>query len=275
MSLKRVSILGCGWLGLPLAIRLVSSGYQVKGSTTLDSKADELASIGIEPYVITIKKNEVMAGKKQVQQFFNSDCLFLNIPFRRNLPDPREYYYQVEAAVDQVKRSGIKTVLFASSTSVYPQNCGLIKENDYFLPDNTRSIALTEIEKFLLSSLGFNVIILRFSGLYGPGRLIGKFLSVKIGPMDGARPVNLVHLDDCVEIVSRLIEEGSSNEIYNICSDKHPSREELYSKAAQALKIKPPFFTKQNPIDYKIVSNVKIKERLNYSFRFPDPLLSF
>lgn len=29
-----VSILGCGWLGLPLAEQLLAEGYSVKGSTT-------------------------------------------------------------------------------------------------------------------------------------------------------------------------------------------------------------------------------------------------
>ena len=39
---QRISILGCGWLGLPLAVELISKGYKVNGSTTSMTKVREL-----------------------------------------------------------------------------------------------------------------------------------------------------------------------------------------------------------------------------------------
>ena len=39
---QRISILGCGWLGLPLAKELLDRSFEVKGSTTSSNKLDQL-----------------------------------------------------------------------------------------------------------------------------------------------------------------------------------------------------------------------------------------
>jgi len=44
---KQIAVLGCGWLGFPLAISLIEKGYLVKGSTTSESKLSDLKSKGI------------------------------------------------------------------------------------------------------------------------------------------------------------------------------------------------------------------------------------
>ena len=38
---KIIGILGCGWLGLPLAQQLVEDGHIVRGSTTQNSKLEK------------------------------------------------------------------------------------------------------------------------------------------------------------------------------------------------------------------------------------------
>ena len=38
--MTKVAILGCGWLGLPLAIKLLKSGYHVNGSTTSEKRGN-------------------------------------------------------------------------------------------------------------------------------------------------------------------------------------------------------------------------------------------
>ena len=42
MQKETITILGCGWLGLPLAQTLVKEGYSVKGSTTTEDKLEVL-----------------------------------------------------------------------------------------------------------------------------------------------------------------------------------------------------------------------------------------
>ena len=43
-----VGIMGCGWLGLPLAQSLIEKGFNVKGTTTSFEKLSVLTNIGIE-----------------------------------------------------------------------------------------------------------------------------------------------------------------------------------------------------------------------------------
>ena len=41
--MTKISILGCGWLGLPLAKAIVENGFSVKGSTT---SSEKIATLG-------------------------------------------------------------------------------------------------------------------------------------------------------------------------------------------------------------------------------------
>ena len=57
--MKNISILGCGWLGEPLAISLLEAGYSVKGSTTTESKLATLEASQIEAYLIDIARRRI------------------------------------------------------------------------------------------------------------------------------------------------------------------------------------------------------------------------
>jgi len=50
--MTQISILGYGWLGLPLAKVLLENGFSVKGSTTSVEKISVLENSGIQPYLI-------------------------------------------------------------------------------------------------------------------------------------------------------------------------------------------------------------------------------
>ena len=112
------------------------------------------------------------------------------------------------------------------------------------------------------------------AGLYGPDRHPARFLSGKKNLKNGDAPVNLIHRDDCIAIISQIIEGTISGEIFNCCSDGHPSRKEFYTKASIVAKLPPPHFLEENTFSFKIVSNKKLKQKLNYSFIHPDPMTS-
>ena len=52
--MTKISILGCGWLGLPLAKALIGNGFSVNGSTTSIDKIGLLENAGITPFLIEI-----------------------------------------------------------------------------------------------------------------------------------------------------------------------------------------------------------------------------
>ena len=140
------------------------------------------------------------------------------------------------------------------------------------VPDNPRSKVLWEIERALLDSQRFQATVVRFAGLYGGNRKIGRMLAGKKGLKDAKSPVNLIHLEDCVEIVTQIIQKNIRGEIINACSDGHPTRQELYTKAALHYGFEPPQFVDQSQNRSKVVGNAKLKEKLNYTFKHPNPL---
>lgn len=270
MISKSVSILGCGWLGLPVAKTLVSLGCQVKGSTTTIEKLPELKNSGIESFLISVQAhNHIPIDSK----FFESSVLLIDIPFRRSLENPFDYFEQIKNIVEDIKTTPIQKVIFTSSTSIYPDSIVDSHEDVNFEPVNDRSSALLSVEKMLLNLEGLNCVILRLSGLYGGNRKIGQFMAGKCNVPNGNQPVNLVHLDDCIKIMTQIIFDDDISGIFNVCSDAHPKREELYIKAAKCQKVSPPAFSKDERQEYKIVNNYKIKKELNYTFIHPDPML--
>lgn len=270
MGFPRVSILGCGWLGLPLAETLVKRGYQVKGSTTTWDKIPVLTEAGILSFYLRVDETGLQGA--ELKDFLNSEILVITLPFRRNLTDPKDYQKQIGAIVAECEQIGkIEWIIFTSSTSVYPDDLRLATEETEFAADNLRSQVLQEIEKSLLAYKIFSTTIVRLAGLYGGERKIGQFLAGKIDLPNGEQPVNLIHCDDAVAVIVEIIEQQAHNQIFNAVSDQHPTRQELYSLAAQKMKLLPPQFSKSSQLG-KIVSNEKIKKVLGYTFIHPDPL---
>lgn len=269
MSDQTISILGCGWLGLPLAKHLVELRFSVKGSTTAVKKVSLLKKSQITPYCI--EATPKLCGNK-IDDFFQSKVLILTIPFRRKLKDPDTYKQQIDSVINYCEKSPVEFVIFTSSTSIYPASIKSACENVAITPDNPRSETLMNVEKALLSNQNFQTTILRLSGLYGGTRRIGQLLAGRKDLPDGDSPVNLVHLDDGVDVITQIIQKDIRGEIINVTSDGHPSRREIYTKAALHYKFEPPQFSDQPARRLKIVSNLKLKDQLKYTFTHPDPM---
>ena len=93
MNKKKVSILGLGWLGLPLAHELMLLGFDVNGSTTNELKRVKIQEEGLQSYFVKLTEGGVQ-GKIQ-DLFLDTDILILNIPpgLRRNPNSNYCYYY--------------------------------------------------------------------------------------------------------------------------------------------------------------------------------------
>ena len=268
---KSISILGCGWYGLPLGKKLVREGFRVNGSTTSNSKIEILKSAGISPFLLQIPATEETPFP---MDFLDSEILVLNVPPERREDIEDYYFHQMNSLLGYIKKSKIKEIIFISSTSVYADNDINTDENKTVNPDKSSGKALLKVENLFLDYKGANVLILRFAGLFGADRNPGRFLAEKRNLKDGNAPVNLVHLDDCVEITWRFMQKKCYGETFNVCADLHPLRKDFYRKAALKLNLTPPEFLHSDElIKYKIVNNAKMKKALDgYQFIFSDPM---
>lgn len=267
-----ISVLGCGWLGLPLAERLLKEGYKIKGSATEQPKLQELNKKGIDPFLINLSPS---LNEDADPDFFQSDVLVLNIPPGRSRDDVEAHHLQqIEEIIQQLRRSTVKFLVFVSSTSVFPPNGGLMAEENAIYGKATRSSgnALIKAEKLLQKQSDFSTTVLRFGGLYGYDRHPAKFLSGKRNVKKGNAPINLIHRDDCVEIICRILKRKMTDEVFNAVSDGHPPRSHYYTAAARYYGVEVPDFAPDPETDYKIVSNKKLKAMLNYRFKYPNPM---
>lgn len=266
----KISILGCGWLGLPLATHLINEEYAVKGATTRTEKLEVLQEKGIDPFLI---KLDPTINSDYSPSFFESDILVINVPPGRRRSDVKDHHLsQIYSLLSAIQNTAITQVLFVSSTSVYPDLNRAVREEDAGDAERESGEALLQVEKILQENNQFTTTIVRFAGLFGGDRNPGRFLAGKTLDHNGEAPVNLIHLDDCVSILSEIIKQARWGKIYNACADAHPFKKEFYTAAAQKLGIAPPVFAGNETGSYKIISNKKLKKELGYRFKYPDPL---
>lgn len=256
-------------MGLPLAKACLASNIHVKGSTTSKEKLPILINAGIDAYLLQCGPQ---IQSERLADFFNVSTLFVNLPFKRSFDNPAIYKEQISSIIDCVKSSSVDWIIFASSTSVYPPLSGIVDESRCLSFADDRAGVLLDIEQMIMNIPGKDANILRFAGLIGPGRNPGRFLSGKEKVSGASSPVNLVHLDDCVAIIMRLLDVDCRNEIFNVCADKHPAREAFYAHASALSGLPPPKFAPDNgPPPDKIIDNSKVKKYLKYNFKYPNP----
>lgn len=260
--MKTISILGCGWFGLPLAKKLVENKFIVKGSTTSTEKLVILREAGVVPHLIDFSVgNEIYDT-----QFFNCDILFVAIPPKRKSGESHFYSKKIESICTLAAEQGIKQLILVSSTGVYPNIGKEFNETDMPQPDTLWNKALLEAEKIAKKQKSFTTTILRFGGLFGPGRNPGRFFADKRAIPNGLAPVNMIHLTDCIGISMAILQNQAFGQIYNACSAEHPTRSEFYTSAAKKTGLKPPGFIPEL-LEWKIVNSKNIPHYLNYKFK--------
>lgn len=266
--METISILGCGWLGLPLAENLLKDGYKIKGSTTSEIKLSLLQSKNIEAYKILFNPELNADG---AEKFFDCDVLIINIPPLRREDIVEYHFLQVESIVKQIQNTDCKRVIFISSTSVYGNKNNEVDELSKTLPETLTGEALVIVENYLLSQKNFDATVIRFAGLIGGERNPAKFALRRDVIEFADTPLNLIHLDDCIGIIKSVLEKDIRNEIINGVAEYHPTRREFYSLSAEKLSLPLPKF-QDGKEPYKIVKSIKIKSLLNYQFKFLNPL---
>lgn len=268
MKTKTISILGCGWLGLPLAKHFLFKGYNVKGSTTSVSKKELLEGAGIQPYIFSLSPD---TNSTVYTSFLEeSEILIINFPPKRVSNIIAIYQEQIKCILPHIKPS--QKVIFISSTSVYQNTNNWITEDIKPQPEKNSGIAILAVENILKSALKDNLTIIRFSGLIGYDRLPGRFLANKKEVSNGKAPINVIHQDDCIALIYKVISQKCWGEIINGSTDLHPLRETFYTLAAQKIGLAPPLFKETPNLKFKKISNTKSKTLLEFTYTYPDPL---
>ena len=262
---KQISILGCGWLGLPLAESLLKKGFSVNGSTTSLEKISLLQKIGIKAFQIEILETEIIGEIKLFLE--NSELLIIDIPPKLRKNNTENFVSKIQTLIAIIEKTNVKNVLFVSSTSVYADDNLTVTEESKPQPNTESGKQLLKAENLLRCTKNFKTTILRFGGLIGENRHPIHFLAGKKNLENPEAPINLIHQTDCIGIIETIINLDFFGEIYNAVAPFHPTRKSYYMQKAAELKLELPEFDEDKPSNGKTVLSTKIEMNLNYKFQ--------
>ena len=250
MNEQTISILGCGWLGKPLAEYFIKNRRKINGTTTNPTKIASLNDLKINSFVIDINKRN-----NDFKSFLKANLLVISIP-SKNIED-------FKYLISEIEKSTIKKIIFISSTSVYPLNNSITTEDSPI-----HKTALSKIEQLFRVNTNFKTTIIRFGGLIGYDRKPGRFFKKEIIIDRPKGYINLIHRDDCIQIINRIITNNIWEETLNACADSHPTRRDFYTREFLKEGRKTPVFNESSTNSYKIINSDRLKQLLNYSFKY-------
>jgi nucleoside-diphosphate-sugar epimerase len=276
----RVLVVGCGYVGLPLASEFVREGHHVVGIRRSAAGAAELRAAGIEPLIADISRPDFTRPTGRFDW-----VIFTAAPGRNGGPDGYRSVYLdgTRHLLSHLAAEPPAKYIYTGSTSVYAQQDGsVVKESSPTEPECSNARILLETERLLMDAAksGFPAVILRVAGIYGTNRSrrFEEFLrnEVKI-PGQGLRYFNMIHRDDVVGAILAALRNGRPGEVYNVVDQEPVTEIHFYTWLAETLgKWVPPFGPEESDADRRrAITNKKVSCRrltmeLGYRLKYPN-----
>ncbi|UTV28692.1 NAD-dependent epimerase/dehydratase family protein [Photobacterium atrarenae] len=271
--MMKISVCGCGWLGLPLARSLVARGYEVYGTQRDPSRAAQLAEFGIRGVPLTLPLPSPQAElAPALARLLAAEILVIAVPPGRQEGSDAAFVAKVKSLSQAAQAQGCRRVIFVSTTSVYGDVTGAVDEATQPKPNTASGRAHAELEQWLRRQWQQQLVVLRLSGLIGPGRHPVKYLAGRSGIANGGDPVNLIHLDDCIAAIEAVIGRWPAQPVLHLAAPTHPSRAAYYTQMAQLSGLPLPEFQTITPGGGKWIDARQTCAWLGLTLAHPDLL---
>lgn len=266
----KISIIGLGWLGLPLAESLLNRGFSVIGTTTSPEKKIKLEQKGID---IILFKLEPFPIGRGFQKLFEVDILIITIPPKSKQQSGEFYLEQLKYLRYLLINSTTTKVIFISSTGIYPKdlNPATYTELEKITLSNTGNPTLLHAESLFKSNDSFMSTLIRFGGLMGADRNPINYFSGKEN-VDGESRVNYIHQEDAVRMIEWIISKNLWNCLFNGVAPNHAKKQDVLEASALKLGLDPPksYKTNQNVVQ-RLIDPSAILDT-GFIFNYPDPV---
>lgn len=205
MNKSSLLVIGCGDIGGAVAEQLASAGWDVTGV-----RRQAQTRAGVQMLAADITDPASLVG---LQEFAPAFVLFVLTP--GEFTDARYRAVYVDGAKNCLSRlntQNLRRLFWVSSTSVFHQDDGsAIDETSPALPRGFSGQRLLEAEEVIRAS-GFAHTIVRFGGIYGPGRerLLRQLRGGTRSLQEPARYSNRIHRDDTVAILQFLLRRAAA-----------------------------------------------------------------
>ena len=233
-----ILIVGCGDIGLRVARILQTSNCEVAGLTRAAKGAERLRRVKVEPVIGDLDDAESLAELPT-----GGKLVFYLAPPPGGGPVDRRMR-NVCAAVGGEKVPG--KVVYMSTSGVYG-DCGgaRVTEETPVNPQTSRAQRRVDAETTLLEWGRANkvpVVILRVTGIYGPGRLpLARLqqghpvLNEKESPL-----TNRIHADDLAAVCVAVAEKAADGEIFNVSDGQSGTMTGYFNAIADLLELPRP-----------------------------------
>lgn len=270
-------VVGCGYLGRRVALAHVGRGEAVFGTTRSAEGASALEAIGVRPVV-----GDVLDASLALPAV---DRVLYCVGYDRDAgPSKRSVYVDGLRNVLGRLPEAVSRLVYIGSTSVYGNGDG------GWVDEETPAAPITEAGRICLDAehaladwagrSGVSTVVVRCSGLYGPGRIIRRTLIERGEPIPGdpERTLSLIHIDDAADAAAVVLDAPRPGPLYLVSDDRPIPRREYYRVVAAFLNAPSPSYIPPTPgspeaardaVDRRIC-NRRIKEELGLTLRYPD-----
>ena len=197
----RVLIAGCGDIGSALGQRLARAGCEVFGLRR------QAALIPPPIHPIAVDLSQPAALRRALPHPFDA-VVVSTTAGHFDAESYRRVYVEGLGNLLQAL-TGQPRVILVSSTSVYHQSAGeWVDEDSPTLPTRFPGQLQLEAERLLQEQCAARATVVRFGGIYGPGRerLIGEVRAGIGCPREPPQYSNRIHRDDCVGVLEFLLQ---------------------------------------------------------------------
>jgi nucleoside-diphosphate-sugar epimerase len=256
-------VIGCGYLGLRVARLWRDAGERVFVTSRKAERRERLRAEGFEPVAF-----DVLEPSALPEALAAVTCVGLD---RAGGADMRRVY--VEGLANTLDAlPGSPRLVHVSSTSVYGQSGGvLVDESSETAPADESGRIVLEAER-LLRQRRPGAVVLRFAGIYGPGRLLRE-AAVRAGepiPGDPDKWLNLIHVADGAAAVVAAA-SLSAGMVYNVVDERPVRRKDFYGALARLLGAPPVCFAPAGPEPAdRRVCGARLRADLGLALRYPD-----
>ena len=282
-----IMLCGCGWLGQPLASRLLKLSHRVYGTTTRAQQLDVLQAQGIQPIEFVLDKTDVantVYSSALLHALSDSDVLIVNIPPGRRHLHATPFIAGVKQLIQHatLRNPHIK-IVFISTTSVFGDMTGDVDEDTQVEPVTESGKAHAELEQWCLHEYGQQACVVRLAGLIDAQRHPVTALVKRTTLTNGAQRVNLVHKEDVITalltILTKLTPDFThvAGKTLHLCAPDHPTRQDYYQAAALHKGLGSLSFIDANASSInsnasgKVVQAQKTQQLLGFEYQYPSP----
>jgi nucleoside-diphosphate-sugar epimerase len=277
----KIAVLGCGYVGAEFARQAKAAGHEVLGVVRSEASRDKLRAEGLVAEAFDLYAGDWARLPKQF------DAVVYAASTGGGGPEAYALAYDVgvKRALAWARGVGAQAFAFTSSTGVYRQDDGTLVDEESVVGGAPTADAILGGERAVLASGFAKARVLRFGGLYGPGRhhLVDQLRrgeNVIGGRVD--HYINYLHRDDAASsVLAALVGGPAGARVYNVGDGCPVTKEALARWIAERLGQSAPVFDPSAPAGprvakggrtqpSRIVATGRIREELGWKPAFAD-----